>query len=72
MESRTCKKCGIEKSLNDFDFYTVKDDSRRRAVCKSCKEKEFSEKHPIDNEKVCRMCNISKSLDSYWKSKDRI
>ena len=48
METKICKKCGIEKELNEFQKYNSKGKVLYRSDCKEChhkKCKEWEEKH---------------------------
>lgn len=48
METRICKKCGLEKNINDFSIYHKKNKLYFRGSCKQCM-KEYSQKYQKDN-----------------------
>lgn len=75
-ETKICKMCDIEKSVNDFH--------KNRAKCKKCFNQERSEKG-LNNKKltedeiknipprICKLCNIKKPITEYpgkrWQCK---
>lgn len=48
METRICKKCGLEKSIDDFSIYSKNNKFYYRSSCKLCM-KEYNQKYQKEN-----------------------
>jgi hypothetical protein len=78
---KTCTKCGVEKSLNDY-YKNNTSKSGYNSVCKTCYKKRASERSKkiyqnkiildkiIIKDKVCRICNSNKHISSFSKKKE--
>ena len=76
MEIKVCKKCGVEKPVNDFakgGKQLLADGNLKQYYKSSCKQCTNKGRTRIDNidPKVCNKCGISKSLTEYHYEKDR-
>lgn len=75
--TKVCRKCGIEKKLDEFG----KDNgnsSGRRAVCKSCRNQQYREQNAlkarprslsavvVDGKKACSKCNKTLPVSQFW------
>ena len=57
IEKRICKKCKIEKPINDFTFYIDLNGRRKqRYECKKCRAKYALEKYHEKRDKKCPIC----------------
>jgi hypothetical protein len=67
---RKCTKCGIDKQINEFNFYN-KEENVYHSVCKECekqyhKEKPKKRKPIIVNEKGL-VVKVKRGATTYWK-----
>jgi len=76
METKVCKKCGVEKSVSDFGknqkqlLANGKLKQYYHSICKKCINKGRTRIDNIDP-KVCNKCGISKPLTEYNYEKNR-
>lgn len=58
VETRICKKCGIEKPITEFTTYITLDGRRKeRWQCNKCKTKYALELYHKKHDKKCPICN---------------
>jgi len=71
METKICKKCGVEKSINDFNSSgksVLADGSivqRYKSTCRQCTNTGPAKRKDNIDPKQCIKCNIIKSLSEY-------
>lgn len=74
-ESKVCRKCGIDKSLDDY-YKANEMRDKHASMCKSCTEIQRKDKaSKLDlslitiTTKICTKCKIEKELNLFYKSK---
>jgi len=76
METKICKKCGIEKLVSEFGksgCITLANGTKKqhyKTTCKQCTNKGRTRVDNV-NPKVCNKCGLSKPLSEYHYEKDR-
>lgn len=76
METKICKKCGIEKPVSEFGksgCITLANGTKKqhyKTTCKQCTNKGRTRVDNV-NPKVCNKCGLSKPLSEYHYEKDR-
>tara|TARA_A100001391_G_C5056180_1_gene274789 strand:+ start:672 stop:1646 length:975 start_codon:yes stop_codon:yes gene_type:complete len=75
METKICRKCGVEKSIIDFrksGCRTLADGSIKQHYKRECKQCQRKGRTRVDNvdPKVCSKCGISKPLSEYHFDKN--
>lgn len=65
MNTKICNKCGIAKSIDNFEYR--KDKNSYRNTCKSCRNEERRKKYNADKDKI-----NEKRREKYNENKDKI